>query len=486
MIKVVFLLTINKLINYHSHSKIMKSILRSAQYFFLFVALSYFVTSCNDDTTNDPLADKLVANYDNSVAVAWNELFLDVERYASGYRPGPAPRALSILGLSAYEACVSGMPDFNSLQNEIPGLVVPKISRGLEYHWPTVINASYGYLMPKFFVDVRPDLFVKLDQLKTKHENIYSGQVNTVVFERSKAHGEAVAAAIWEWSKTDTYGHDAYKDPFKGYDWKAAYKKPGDWKPSDEVNGKAMFANWGKVRSYTLNTEDKLTCRKQSAPYSEVVGSAYYTQAAEVMTHNTPTQPYESEWIGEFWSDDLTNLTFSPPARWIAIATQVYVNEKCSLETAVYANAKVGLSINDAGVGCWYSKYKYNLERPYTYIRKFIKPDWETNLSDPNTNTNNITPSFPAYPSGHATFSGAGAEALSSIFGYDYAMTDNCHKNRTEFEGKPRTFSSFYEMADENGFSRIPLGVHWRMDAEEGVRFGKEIGRRVSNLPWKK
>ncbi len=65
-------------------------------------------------------------------------------------------------------------------------------------------------------------------------------------------------------------------------------------------------------------------------------------------------------------------------------------------------------------------------------------------------------------------------------------MTDNCHKNRSEFFGTPRTFNSFYEMAEENGFSRIPLGVHWRMDSEEGVKFGKKIGNKVNNLPWKK
>ncbi|MBK8722752.1 MAG: hypothetical protein IPL95_10930 [Saprospiraceae bacterium] len=43
------------------------------------------------------------------------------------------------------------MPDFNSLQNEMPGLTIPSASSGLEYHWPTVVNASYGFLMAKLF-----------------------------------------------------------------------------------------------------------------------------------------------------------------------------------------------------------------------------------------------------------------------------------------------------------------------------------------------
>ena len=464
----------------------MKLKLRLPKLFIFLLSIAIFVPSCKNYNNTDPLNEKKVANYDSKVVVGWNDLFLEIERYAKGYRPGPAPRALSLLGLSAYEACVSGMPDFNSLQNELPGLSIPKVSSGVEYHWPTVVNASYAFLMVKFFPEVKPELFIKIDQFKVKNENAFSATENKDVFDRSRAHGEAVANAIWEWSKTDTYGHDAYKDPTKGYDWKVAYKKTGDWRPFDEAKEQATFPYWGKVRAYTLTTEGSKLCKKPRAEYSEIVGSPYYVQAVEVMSFNTPSLTYEDKWKGEFWSDDLTNITFGPPSRWIAIASQVFQNEKSNLETAIYTCAKVGMAINDAGVGCWHSKFVYNLERPVTYIRKFINPTWQTNLSDPYSNLTNLTPTFPAYPSGHSTFSGAAAETLSSIFGYNYSMTDNCHKDRTDFIGTPRTFVSFYDMGEENAFSRIPLGVHWRMDCEEGFRFGKEIGNRVNNLPWKK
>jgi len=80
----------------------------------------------------------------------------------------------------------------------------------------------------------------------------------------------------------------------------------------------------------------------------------------------------------------------------------------------------------------------------------------------------------------------AAAEALGSVFGYSYRFTDKCHLGRGEFEGTPRTFGSFYEAAQENAWSRVLLGVHWRMDADEGMRFGTAIGRKVNALPWKK
>ena len=249
-----------------------------------------------------------------------------------------------------------------------------------------------------------------------------------------------------------------------------------------------MFPYWGKGRTLAIKEDLKL-CKPYSVyvgKYSEEAGSALYTQAVEVMAQNTPSLSYQTEWVGEFWSDDLLGLTFSPPTRFIAIANQVYFNEKADLQEAIIANAKVGISLHDAAIGAWNSKYYYNLERPESYIKRLIDPSWEPNLDNPLTGDNGISPSFPAYPSGHATFGAAASEALASVFGYSYGMTDNCHRNRTEFSGYPRTFSSFFEMALENAWSRVPLGVHYRMDAEEGVRYGTEIGRAVNRLPWKK
>jgi membrane-associated phospholipid phosphatase len=143
------------------------------------------------------------------------------------------------------------------------------------------------------------------------------------------------------------------------------------------------------------------------------------------------------------------------------------------------------MALNDASVSCWNSKFYYNVERPVTYINKFINPAWNV-ASLTSTGFLKSTPSFPAYPSGHSTFGAAAAEALTSVFGREVAMTDRCHEGRTDFNGKPRSFNNFYEMAEENAYSRIWLGVHWRMDCEEGVRLGYLVGRRVNALPFKK
>lgn len=440
-----------------------------------------FISSCGDGTP-DPV-EKGVRSYNHEIATQWNLLFLEADRHAAGFRPGPAPRALGYMGFAAYEACLPGMPEYNDLAPLYSGLSIPAAGPG-EYHWPTVVNAVYGYLMPRFAGGISNALKQKMADLEAQYNTRFQSEIATDQFQRSQQRGRAVAEAVWEWSKTDTYGHDAYKDPFGDYDWQANYKKTGDWVPTLPGPGKGMFPYWGKVHRWALPETEKI-CRPP-LPYSEDPKSALYAQAMEVYAQNTPTLSYEGEWVAEFWSDDLVDLTFSPPARWIAVAIQVIDQKNSDLETALEAYAKVGMAINDAGVGCWNSKYYYNVERPQTYIHRLIDPNWNTNLENPLNGENSLTPSFPAYPSGHATFGAAGAEALAGVFGYAYSLTDRCHEGRAEFIGTPRTFGSFYEMAQENAWSRVPLGVHFRMDAEEGVRYGTVIGRHVNNLPWRR
>jgi hypothetical protein len=447
------------------------------------VALSLFVTSCQFDDYEPSVERRSAADFDHSIVTEWDELFLEIERYADYYRPGPAPRALAYIGLASYEACIGGMPDHESVAWLYPGLNIPKVEINLEYHWPTVVNASRAFLLRRFFSETSTHLAQKIDHLESANDQKFREEVSADVFQRSKAHGEAVASTVWEWSKTDHFGHNANLNPFGDYNWQDHYNGPGDWQATYPGPGKPLFPYWGQVRTFAIAETDKLC--PPPFPYSESTSSPLFTQAMEVYAQ-TVDAPYENVWIAEFWSDDFVGLTFSPGSRWIAIAIQVYEKEKASLQTALYSDAKIGMALNDAAVACWHSKYVYNVERPISYIQRMIDPNWNPILFNPLTNESGLNPSFPAYPSGHSTMGASAAEVLTDIFGINYPMTDHCHENRFEFEGRPRSFGSFYEMAEENAWSRLPLGVHFRMDSEQGVKLGYRCGRKVNNLPWKK
>ncbi|MEO6037787.1 MAG: vanadium-dependent haloperoxidase, partial [Saprospiraceae bacterium] len=364
-----------------------------------------------------------------------------------------------------------------------PGLSIPAVQDGKEYHWPTVVNASYAALMRHFFISSKQDKQDAINALEATNEIRFKGEVDGEIFARSKQYGLDVAAAVWEWEKTDVAGHDAYLDPFANYDWNTHYNKLGDWVPTLPGPGKPMYAHWGDVRTFAIRQSDKL-CPAPWA-YGEDKNNRLYAEAVETYAR-TANATYDDKWMGEFWSDDLVDLTFSPGPRWLAIADEVLNEKQSSLETALYASVKVGMATSDCAVACWYSKYYYNIERPETYIRRVIDPSWHTALNNPLNQQTGLTPSFPAFPSGHSTMGGGAAEVLTDIFGIHFAMSDRCHENRNDFIGTPRSFGSFYEMAEENAISRVPLGVHFRMDCEQGVALGYRVGRRVNELPWKK
>jgi hypothetical protein len=191
------------------------------------------------------------------------------------------------------------------------------------------------------------------------------------------------------------------------------------------------------------------------------------------------TTDTEGLWIAEFWSNDVEGLMMSPPGRQISIANQLITHYNVDHESALILLLKLGFSLNDAAVSTWADKYQYMVMRPSVYIQQFIDADFQTNLypfiSWPN-------PTFPSYPSGHSSFASAAAGIFSHHFGDATNFTDRSHEGRTEFHGDPRTFATFSAMAEENAFSRLPLGVHLRIDCTEGLRLGYEISDAVNNF----
>lgn len=469
--------------------------------------------SCKQDqaTTKTTEDANLVSKFDYQTIYSWNELYMLIDKDALGYRPLPGPRALAYMGLSAYETAVPGMPTFNSLKRQWgPDLQIPDLDKNKKIHWPTALNASYGYLMKKFFFKTNfvagsghltnADVQKKIETLQNDLDFKYKGEVNdNVLFNDSKAWGEAVATAVWKWAITDPYGNESDLNPLsndksKGsdfyYDWRAkgldasGKQIPGKWVPTNDNPDGAMFPFAGRFRTFATTEAQKLC--PPPVPFSESPSSKFYAQALNVYNTSNSNISYEDKWIAEFWSDDIFGQTFSPPTRLIAILDEVLAKEKSSLEKAVESVAKLGLALNDFGVSCWYSKYVYNLERPEHYIKRLIDPKWEPILVNTVANVSGITPSFPAYPSGHSTFGGGGGVILANLFGQNYQFTDACHKGRTEFNGTPRTFDSFEDAGLEDALSRVPLGVHFEMDCFAGVDLGKGVARRVLALPWNK
>jgi membrane-associated phospholipid phosphatase len=163
-------------------------------------------------------------------------------------------------------------------------------------------------------------------------------------------------------------------------------------------------------------------------------------------------------------------LTFTPPGHWIAIVLQIAERDALPAEQVAAALAKLGAAQADAFISCWDTKFRYNLLRPVTYIRRHIDKAWEPLL---------ITPPFPEYTSGHSTQSGAASTVLTAIFGEGFAFDDATHVD----EGLPvRSFPSFAAAAEEAAISRLYGGIHFRFGNEKGLEQGRSVGAHAASL----
>lgn len=446
---------------------------------FAFMVLSN--VGCKKDVLDEA---KLAQEFSAEVPVSWFKLLEQVDRYSPGVRPPASSRLFGYIGLAGYEAAVHGMPGNRSLGSHYAGLFLPAPEAGKTYHWPAAVNAAYHQMLVYVYPHIDATDKNRIHDLNNEMEATLQTQTSQETFARSKAFGNAIASAIFDWSRNDVGGHEAWKDPFP-----VNYQPPqgpGLWQPTWPDYTKALFPYWGQVRTFAMNGADIIA--KQPIAWSENPQSQFYAQAKETFEWTNRVNAgtdYEGRWLAEFWSDDFEGVTFTPPMRLLAIATQVIEKERTRLDVAVQIYARMGMAMADAAIAIWNSKFIYNVERPISYIRRNMDANWKSSLNHPITGIQGVTPPFPAYPSGHSGFGGAGAAVLTQFFGNFYSFTDNCHKNRTEFLGTPRSFSSFTQLAEEDAYSRIPLGVHFRMDCDEGIRLGYLAAQRVSQLPWR-
>jgi hypothetical protein len=138
--------------------------------------------------------------------------------------------------------------------------------------------------------------------------------------------------------------------------------------------------------------------------------------------------------------------------------------------------ALINMAISDALVSVFETKYVYTFWRPVTAIRAG-NPDGNPG-TEPDTGWTPFitTPSFPGYPSAHASGSGAGRKVAELLFG---------PANHTITLSHPLVpdvtlhYTSFRDVSDDVDDARVYGGIHFRFDQEAGGLQGRRVGRYV-------
>jgi hypothetical protein len=437
-----------------------------------------FLASCGQDEPTTPTEETYLGKksneYDSKIAINWYNHTLELIKTTSGYSPPVASRALGYIGVTFYESVRPGNNNYYTLSGQLTALgALPTPERGKEYHWAAAANAALAKINKSLFPtpQAKKTLVDSILIIKEFYKDEYlKAGASTETIERSEKFGEAIAEAIFNWSKTDVIGHEGYLKNFP-----AAYQTPegaGKWEPTG-ANLIPLQPYWGTARAFVPGALS-LATPPAPIPFSTDKTSSFYSQANQVYTKSKNISTDERT-IALYWADGAGTIT--PPGHSISIASQLIEERSESLDKAAEAFMRVGIGVADAFICCWKSKYVYNLQRPVTYIQKNIDPTWKPLIA---------TPPFPEYTSGHASQSGVAAYVLSALYGKNTIIIDKTHIKRKDIDGSPREFANFMVMAEEAAASRLYGGIHYPIGNNEGLSSGLKIGKAHDILKIKK
>src|SRR5436190_20121019 len=285
--------------------------------------------------------------------------------------------------------------------------------------------------------------------------------------------------------------------------------QPGHWR-QDPISliPLAIGAHWGECIPFVISSPIQF----RAPPPPDMTSSAYTAAYNEVKNLGgdgvvTPTQRTEEQtFIGTFWAYDATPSLCAPPRLYNQLAVQIADQRSFTAIQFARLLALVNVAMADAAMTIWESKYHYDFWRPILGTRESDPGTGPTGLGDGNPDTigdpnfmplgapasnlngPNFTPPFPAYPSGHAGFGGTVFEMMRRFYGTDNIsftfVSDEFNGQTRDHNGnlrpyRPRSFSNLSQAEEENGRSRIYLGIHWSFDKTEGIALGRRVADYV-------
>lgn len=448
----------------------------------------------------------------------WNSVLLEISRrdftrgYHNAQQPGPirTSRAMAIVHLAIHDAI--------AFKNNPPAAYLNKKS----------VAHGLGSLMGNVGDIIVGAAVVTLKALYPRFHAFIddaTGNVDAAAFAEGEAVGNAVLAhrAGDGWNgnlqagqpENPTYGqHRA--DPFA----------PGQ---------SQLGPNWGSVTRFMGPAHQHMDPYPGHGLADFLTDPAYkadYDEVQELGAVERRSRSAEQQRIGIYWGYDGANNLGVPPRLYNQVARTIVKARTPGLGMVKTAElfAAINVAMADAGIDAWHYKYQYDLWRPVIGIRNehggAADPFW-TPLGAPQTNSayGTLTPNFPAYPSGHASFGAALMQTLRLMLGtgsgpitlqnvldveaqlgtpagvtkvtgeeftfvsdeLDGVASDPGGSIRTRVE---KTFANFAEPVWENSVSRIYLGVHWRFDGLSsdtsrkigGVPLGLAVGEETANF----
>lgn len=281
--------------------------------------------------------------------------------------------------------------------------------------------------------------FIQLKAEEHKRARIIAGANVRSDIEAGESLGKAVAQKFVARARTDragTAGGNAAVWAQMEQDCITRGEVP--WTSQETPKRPPMLPLFGKVRTFLFDSLTMVTQIRPPLPPS--TGSKEFKDETDEVLYYSENPTRERMKIVHFWADGVGTTT--PPGHWNQIAADEFIKLNFSEVRWARNMALLNMALMDAAVVCWDAKFTCYNPRP--------------SQVNPKIKTLTGLPNFPAYVSGHSTFSGAAATVLGHI--------------------TPAKASGFNAMATEASLSRLYGAIHYRSDCEKGLTAGQKVG----------
>ena len=351
--------------------------------------------------------------------------------------PVAASRAYALLSVAMYDATIAAWRAKYRYRRSAPKDVDALFPAGPDPSYPSehaVIAGAASRVLTYLYPERPPALYDGMAQRATR-SRVVAGVNYPSDARAGLALGRSVGDAVVAYARRDGSSREWRGEPPRA---------PGSWAPPPGSLARPVAPLAGTWKTWAIDSG-----RQFRPPPPPPYGSpAFRAQAQAVVDAKARLTPKQKQ-IASFWAGG--QGTPLPPGVWDQVVLSFLRREPLSTPREARVLALLNVAMSDAGVASWDAKYAYWVTRPENAIRDLgIDKTWKPYIK---------TPFFPAYTSGHATYSGAAGEVLAYLF--------------------PSEAKLFRAKAEEAAASRVYGGIHYPMDGVQGLRAGRQIGRSV-------